>query len=304
MKEEIMKIMSMNKEGKISDDQAAELLAALKSEDKEEVKKPEIETEFQSTEETAKQSKGLFDLSELGGLISELVNVSIEGAMGEVREAIKDVKTSFKSTGASNNSMSKVEKPTGENYLYEDNQFHVSYAKGIHLDDCEMTDNQFHASRVDELKIYGGSLRDGQFQGSSVEEMELVDSNIDDVKFQGTKTSKLLIKDSGIQDLVLQGASLKSLEIVKARWTDVQLKGVSCSNTKFFDSKFEDVVMNGCSLKGTTFSGIEMTDTHWKNVKLIDCEVSNVQLEDFQISDINLTGKVINSTEEFLQLIK
>src|SRR5690606_12317615 len=144
MRAEILKILDLNKQGKITDDQAAELLAALRSEpegieeegnveedevDTDEADVDEEEWESEDTEETV--AKG-----EKDSPVGEFTNLAFDGLekfLKKVETTVDklDLRLSHRDKEDNNTTLSKVGSITGQGYDFSNNNIQVSSVNNL-----------------------------------------------------------------------------------------------------------------------------------------------------------------------------
>jgi uncharacterized protein YjbI with pentapeptide repeats len=287
MKEEILKILEMSKNGIITDSEAAELLATLKGNDQ------KIHTDIKAKNESFSGDK--FEKNIKSG-ITDFVNSVLGKAFNEVDKSISQERHNKQN-------LSRVDNPKGEDYTFDDNSFQVSSAKGIELKSSRLTDNSFNASNVDGLSLSDSIIEDTSFNGSSLDEVILIGAKIIDTSFNGAKVSKFLMNNSTIKDVSFHGVNIKGLDLLnQSKFEDCVFQGATLIQTQFDLCVIEDAKLSGTSFKETTFDNCSFKDIQLNDLKIWGCKLKNVHLSDINLSNVVIENKEFNSTEEFFNV--
>ncbi|MBT3586706.1 MAG: pentapeptide repeat-containing protein [Halobacteriovoraceae bacterium] len=301
MKEEILKIMDMNKKGLLNDEQAAELLSQLQVVNEETT--IDIEEEVVIEKDGSANGPSGFDFNlDLSGL-GKFVNNVVNKAMEEVDKGLSEIKISEEGENSVN--LSKYAAPKGEDFRFEDNNFQISNIKDIELNSSELADCSFQAANINGLKVTGGHLLNCEFHGSSIERFAVNNTELDDVEFHGSKASKLNIIDSNICDTEFHGSSLKELAIKKnSQFRDIEFHGCSITHTNWGNIKLDDVKLQGLTIKDCNWENVDFSDCQLNNLKLVDCHLKNISLSNLSLQDRNLEGQLIDGNEAFLKALE
>jgi uncharacterized protein YjbI with pentapeptide repeats len=336
---EVQKVLKMNKEGTITDEQAAELIDEL----------------TRRGSGPAQSGEGIADV------ISSLIGKTVDGAvsLSVVAGHSTSHVTGFAPNDLQNNEfhMSKVEGPKGEGYVFRGNQVRMSHVKPMRLERAELTDNRIDASKVEELVVIDGKLSGSLFQASAVDGFKVenarvagakllssklsgfeiaAESSVEDVKLNASAIKRLSILDrSEWASTSISGAKIKDLRIVGSKLSGVDAQAVQISGTNWIECTLAGVFLRGtqldkttftrCKLKEVVFSGGEasswknwskngLTGVEFENVELdqvlfADCHwkrvvVKNVKLKDVRIEGVRLADVTIDGNEAFLEAIK
>jgi uncharacterized protein YjbI with pentapeptide repeats len=340
MKEQIQQVLRMNKEGKLTDEQTAELLAELAKPD-------------------GKRAAGRD--WERGGILEPIVSKVNEtlktaldsafawegGARGYQGEAWTGP------SGRNSIHMSRFDYPEGKDILFTGNSIRMSSMKGLRMEraemdgctidmskaddvrlkDAKMKDCEIRASsaddwhvegsqlegvsvqgsRVSELQCVGGSeLRKARIQGASLKEMRLSDgSQAQDLLINGSSVSVFRLIRSELRDAEIQNSSLADFALERCQARNLMLRSLSAKQASFLDCALTDVVFSSDAkwgwkkngLKDVRFEGCVLGKVLFADCRLSDCVIKNVTLEDRRFRGLDLAGLRIDGTEAFLRAI-
>jgi uncharacterized protein YjbI with pentapeptide repeats len=274
-------------------------------------KKKEIEIELK-TEEKDKENyneKTDFKKEEQNKFYDDNTKIDLSNLGSFVSKAMKEVEKGFSEThlddkvGKNNVTLSRLDKPVGEKFSFDNNSIQVSNINDLRLENSKMNDNSIQAGHMNSIHLKNSLFNDCEIQGSALDQFNVTDSKLTDVSFQGTKSSRSTFNDSILSDVEFQGANFKNFNINKqTKICNSKFMGLNINLCLFSATLFADTELQGCSFKDSTMSSCEFHDCHFVDVKISECEISNVILNDRNLKNIYLNGKVITSTEEFLKL--
>lgn len=340
MKEQIQQVLRMNKEGKLTDEQTAELLAELA--------KPEEE-------------RGAGRDWDRGGILEPLVSkvnqtlrYALDSAFGR-EEGARGYQGETWTGPAGRNSihMSRFDSPEGQEIVFTDNAIRMSSVKDLRMERSGMTGNAIDMSKADGLRLKDAKLKDCEIRASSVEDWHIERSLLDSVSVQGSRVAELqcldgselrkarilgaslkeirLAGESRIHDLLINGSSISalrlngsevrdseiqnsslsdlSLELCRAR--NLMLRSLSAKQAWFLDCALTDVVFSADAkwgwkkngLKDVRFEGCVFGKVLFTDCRLADCVIKNVTLEDRRFRGLDLAGLRIDGTEAFLKAV-
>jgi uncharacterized protein YjbI with pentapeptide repeats len=340
MKEQIQQVLKMNKEGKLTDEQAAELLAELAKPD-------------------AKRGAGRD--WERGGILEPLVskvNETLrsaldsafawdEGARGYQGEAWTGP------SGRNSIHMSRFDYPEGKDIVFAGNVIRMSSVKDLRMERSGMEGNTIDMSKADDLRLKDARLKDCEIRASSLDDWHLDGAVLEAISVQGSRVADLqgsggsearkariqgaslkdlrIAEGTRVRDLLVNGSSLSGLrlarteleasEILNSALADFSLAGcrarnlmirsLSAKHAAFADCALTDVVFAAEAkwawkkhgLKDVRFEGCTFGKVLFADCRLADCEIRNVALEDRRFRNLDLAGLRIDGTEAFLKAV-
>jgi uncharacterized protein YjbI with pentapeptide repeats len=341
MKDEIQQVLKMNKEGTITDDQAAELLAEL-------AKKNAVE-----------EGTGTRDWNRSGivepilSKVNTTVKYALDTAFGWNQPGSHGYQGEAYGGQASKNAvhMSHFDFPDGRDQVFTGNAIRMSSVKGMRLLRAEMTDNtidmskaddisvtdgkvvgcEFRASSVCDWKVEGATVRAASIQGSKVNDFRCSSgSALRNLRIQGaslkdfsiadnSKLADILINGTGLSDVKLVGTSITASEIQMTRISDFSLRDCVIKDMMMRILSLRNCVFTGCAFQDVVFSGSEgwawkkqglkdvrIENCRFEKVLFSDCRMTNVvlknlTLKDRQFRNLDLSGKTLDGDAEFLK---
>lgn len=231
MKQEIRKIMQMNKEGKISDDQMIELIDALKSDDTNLDNKIEEEIEIDMDFSSSKKDM------DIGSLITGVIN-----GLG------------INTNGTNSQTMSKVDIEIDDNIAGND----INLSKVTNIlthDESVFLDNSINASNISKFELQNNSKAiNNSVNATNIKSIKLDNSTLKDIQFNATKIKGLCLESSGFNDVQFNASKVDNCSFENCKLSDVQFNKVKLSNTRFKNldlsqfevnlEKIEDVEIN------------------------------------------------------------
>lgn len=337
MKQDLEKILDMNKAGRITNEQAAELIAALTG-GKPGARDPRahrrhhghfMEPLFNLIERTATTfADGVGSTSEVGGVFA-----------GDLRE--NDIR------------MSRLESPEGAGYQFRNNTVRMSAVTRLQFTNAEVTDNAFDASRVDGLavtdgaftgcEVHMGSLEDvrverGQlarvlFASAKCEDLAVVgESSLENARLHAghikhcrfadgshgraidvtsAQLNKLTLAASELERVDVQSSQLSEISFEGTRWYDVIVRGVRMRRSAFVRTKFDDVLFSAgeqWAWKPKLFEDARFEDCSFTRALFSECRFKNVVLRNVHLADqkvqgVTLENMTFDGTAQFLKAI-
>jgi uncharacterized protein YjbI with pentapeptide repeats len=340
MKEQIQQVLRMNKEGKLTDEQTAELLAELAKPD-------------------GKRGGGRD--WERGGILEPLVSKVNETLRTALDSAFAweggargyQGETWTGPSGRNSIHMSRFDYPDGKDILFTDNAIRMSSVKDLRMERSEMAGNTIDMSKADDVRLRDAKLKDCEIRASSVDDWHVEDSLLEAVSVQGSRVADLqcmggselrkariqgasvkemrLADGSKAQDLLINGSSLSVFRLIGSELRDAEiqnssladfalercqarnlmLRSLSAKQAFFLDCALTDVVFstdakwgwkkNG--LKDVRFEGCAFGKVLFADCRLADCVIKNVTLDDRRFRGLDLAGLRIDGTEAFLKAV-
>jgi len=238
MKEEIKKIIEMNRQGKISDEQLVELIENLKDE-----KGPEKTAEIQnSMEQIVEGVEGV-----IKGITSKMKGFyfasSQHGAKGMDEESCEEERNSFV--------MSKVDVIFSPRI--SGNSFNLSKVKDIRVDDSSLfAQNSINAAQVEGIYLKEKSqLLESSINAANVAGIELTETTITDLNINASNTKNIEAKKSSLKDIQINASNLNNcvfencywegIHFNKVKWSGVRMKNVEIKDHEFSSWALDNV---------------------------------------------------------------
>lgn len=272
MKQEIQDIIEMTKAGKISSEQAAELIEALSEPQAAKSEKP------QSND----QDHDLSSLSDIGSFLRGTISSALNGAFE-------------KSKSGSASHLSRIDAPQGHDFTFDDNSINVSSITELKLENSHFDDNAINGSKLHQVSLTDSSLSDCSINGSSIDKITLTSSHFSDLGIHGSKCAGFSVTEqSRLSAVGIQGCSLKDVAIAdKSTVEDCRLNGVSAHQLTLSRCKLSDVGAQGVAFKNSTLSGCTFANVKLKGLRIADCKFSQASF-----SDISFTGRTAAASIE------
>ncbi len=234
MKQEIRKIMQMNKEGKISDDQMIELIDALKSDDTDSSKRIEEEIEIDMDFSSSKKDM------DIGSLISGIIN-----GLG------------INTDGTNSQTMSKVDIEIDDNIAGND----INLSKVTNIlthDESVFLDNSINASNISKFEIQNHSKAiNNSINATNVKSIKLDNSTLEDTQFNATKIKGLCLESSAFNDVQFNASKVDNCSFENCRLNGVQFNKVKLSNTRFINLDLSQLEVNLEKIEGAEINSTE-----------------------------------------------
>ncbi|MEO6094936.1 MAG: pentapeptide repeat-containing protein [Fibrobacteria bacterium] len=291
MKTEIQQVLKMNKEGAITDEQAAELLAELARNEAVEGK-PAEDRETGKFPRDARNLDHIDIMDSIFSRVNDTVKVAMDGAFswdrqngaggsggtGAFRGAAGYRGEAYGSDTSRNHiHMSKFDVPHGKDHVFTGNSVRMSSLKDMRLDRAEMIDNS-----IDMSKVHNLSVRDGKVIGCGVRASAVEDWSVDGATVRAVEISGSKITDfhcgsgSVVRGARVQGASLKDFRIVE--------------NSKAADLVVNATALSDVSVSRTSLSQSEIHASHIAGLSLQDCDARNLMLRMLSLKHSAFSG--------------
>jgi uncharacterized protein YjbI with pentapeptide repeats len=320
MKAEILKILQLQEEGKLTQEQAAELLAILADQAREKATEtappgspsdsPNMPSPGQGGAPGPRggskdKSFAASSAAAIHGLVDTAIGVgatigraaSVFG--GEVANMV------HRDQGGNSVTLSKVDAPAGENYSFRGNTINVSKISHIVLHEAQVNGNTFNASKVAHLDITRGRFSQCNVSGSSV-------SN---VSITGPETAALAPAapsiaggeaPAGVPPVLALTAGLRSVTFNASKFSRVHVEGASVLETSTLqaaavkdwslkasalrDSKINDAHVAGLALEQAEVRGLVIERCHIQGLKALGATLDNVTLSGIRAVDVKFAG--------------
>lgn len=305
MRDEIRKILEMNRSGKVNDAQAAELLEAL-------LEKPA----FSETSETEEMHAEY-------GSDDDIENVTKNSAVFSKVDPVIGTEFSFTDNSINVSAFTRIK--LNKSHI-RDNSINASKLADFDFTESQFSDCSVNGSAIDGLIMNKAQLHDVALHGSKLAKLSLVDQcSFTDARLDGCSGKNLVLKNrSRVQDTRFSGAQLANWELVTSSLHDVSLQGVSLLDVQMRNSHWQDLEIRGiriqqwsmsnstvrdCKISGQdrsrscTWEGVQMTNSSFTDVVFERCHLENVtfvdvHLKDLRLRDLDLRNRTIRSSDD------
>lgn len=338
MKEHILQILRMKDEGKLTAEQAAELLAALADEGKAAEAGP-----AEPAAGKVRSEEGWREFARDMGAIGQQVTQAIGGAVRQ------------KDKSGNMATLSHVAAPEGVDFEFHDNSINVSQIVALRLNRGRVVNNLINASRVSDLTVSDGAMGNCKINGSSLDEVAIEGGTLGDSSFHGSKCVRLRLEAGcqwigtecsamNIKDVALRsagggakvlrntfrGASVAGIEVGNgstledgtfagismsdsrfdaAVWKDVAVRAMKITGMTVLRSSFVDVRLEGKISRQSTIENTRFEDCKWKDCRLVgcsftDCVIVGVEVEGIRAEGVELSGVTIKGADELKKALR
>jgi hypothetical protein len=290
MKAEIQQILKMNKDGVITDEQAAELLAELTRKEAEQASGPSgAESpgrDFRFGEMSGKG--GSWDGSFVEPLLSKMnttVKYALDAAFGWDKHGAGNTggadgyrgeayETGFGGFGESGGRagglsgdnrihMSRFDMPMGKEHTFTGNTVRMSSVKDLRLDRAEMIDNTIDMSKASDFTVRDGKVIGCEIRASAAEDWNVEGATVRALSINGSKVSDFRCAGgSVVRGVRVHAASIKDFRVVE--------------NSKVAELLINATAISDLSVARSGISGSEIQSSHIAGLALEDCEAKDL----------------------------
>jgi uncharacterized protein YjbI with pentapeptide repeats len=310
MKAEIQQILKMNKDGVLTDEQAADLLAELT--------RKEAEQASGGTGGRGDQPGRASLFGEMGGgwdgsfvePILSKVNTTVKhaldaafgwdkpgagggGTTGGYRGEAYDGGYGGPDTGgfggaggyggagglSGNNQihMSRFDLPTGKEHTFTGNTVRMSSVKDMRLERAEMIDNTIDMSKASDFSVKDGKVIGCEIRASSTEDWNVEGGTVRALSINGSKVSDFRCSGgSVVRGVRMHGASVKDFRVVE--------------NSKVAELLINATAMSDVNVARSGISGSEIQSSHIAGLALEDCEAKDLMLRLTSVKRVTFKG--------------
>jgi uncharacterized protein YjbI with pentapeptide repeats len=300
MKTEILQILRMQQEGKITQDQAAELLAVLADQAREKTGTaepsqvpPAGKGGAPGPREARERSFAASSTAAIHGLVDTAIGVgatigraaSVFG--GEVVEMV------HRDEGGNSVTLSKVDAPAGENFSFSGNTINVSKVALLTLRHAEVCGNTVNASKVAHLNITAGRFSQSSISGSSVTGITINGPDAPDAAGIAAGIRGLTLNASKFSRVHLDGKSALEVSTIQAG----AVKDWQFTNATLRDSKVNDASVSGLALTDSALRGLTIERSHVQQLHVRGATLQDVRLSGLKVHDVKITGGTWNDVK-------
>ncbi|HUO06839.1 MAG TPA: pentapeptide repeat-containing protein [Phycisphaerae bacterium] len=300
MKAEILKILEMQAEGKLTREQAAELLAVLADGARE-------KNEQDARTGSAPSAGGCSGAGSTGGgafrdFVDKVTEMGTKVGHSASIWGGEIMNTVHRDEGGNSVTLSKLDAPPlGENGVFRGNVLSLSKVARLTLNRSELANNIVTASKFSRVELTESKFTQCDISGSSLTELTLVNSVIRAVVFAGVKCARLRLEgNSALDGCTVQATSMKGLTGTEG----TTLRGVTIAGCMLADVTMRQTTLEQVRLSDCKADGLMLEECAWRNCQLIACKmrgtkIRGVTLEGRVLRNLDLSGKTIEGDEAF-----
>ncbi len=298
MKTHILKILQMQQEGKLTQDQAAELLAVLadQARDKDGASAqhaPQGEAPGPRGEASkGTGGKGAFNASAaFHGLVDTAIGVGTTVGRAASVWGTEFLHMVHRDEGGNSVTLSKVDSPHGDGFSFRDNTINVSRVAALNFSQAQVAGNTINASRVAHLAVMRGRFVQSTISGSSLSHLT-IDGPAEALAAAGeevvpTGIRATTINASKFARVRLAGSSTLETSTIQAT---AAKDWVFSEKSSLKDSRINDSHVAGLSLERSTLASLAIERCHVQSFVCRDLALESVSFSGLRISDLTLVG--------------
>ncbi|HUJ75203.1 MAG TPA: hypothetical protein VL359_10110 [bacterium] len=283
LKEEIQRVLQMNKAGTLTDDQASELLAELmRSERGEGAGEPRSEGAPWTQWGAFREGSAAGSQEDFGESLGAFLSSTIRG-LPRWAQAFGG---SFADAGGHNTfTMSKVESPRGSGYTLAHNSINGSWVGDWELERAQVVHNGIHASKLKGLRVTEGEFSHVKLFGSSLDRVSVSHSKLTHLRLQGSKLGPVsLTEDSTLGHLSLTGCAVKGVRLCDhSQWEQGSLNGAHVADLELKASMLdtwrgEGMACSDVLLERSRIRNLALRYVRWNQVRIVQSELDDVEM--------------------------
>lgn len=299
MSEELRRILAMVKDGRLSEEQASEMIEALNLTEGESSGDGHYRDEIRHKRHDRRRKRGRHSgrgdsdyIEDLGINIGSEVASIIDKSLRGLNSVLGGSSHRFGPTNWLNESnvnvMSRLHEPEGEGYTCRDNNFTVSKLDVLHLMNSRLCDNELHASAIKDISIENGEFNGNEMRGSSIKDLNISSGAVSNCQLNGAQLAEVTIDNGKIDDCALNGAQLRDINIDASNLTESNFNGVKVNDLKITDgSTVNELKMNGVKCRDLTIasSRVDALRFNGMNIESCHCQESAISHVQFRNKD-------------------
>lgn len=253
MNDEIQKVLSITKAGKVTEAQAAQLIAAL-------VSSPAPAPA--PARSPPRKTQRFWDRW----------GVSTSATQGVFASDLRE----------NDLSMSSVDIVHGEQQVFRDNTLSMSSIGGLALVNARVTGNTLGMTSFEKVALDASDLEESRFQSTSVDDWAVERSTLRALEVHASSWHKFAASDvSELSELRIRASQLKGLGLRAARWRSSEVVASQVAHLVLERSTWEEVEIDGCQINGWKMLGSTCTrallrKARFKNVTWDACAFDDV----------------------------
>lgn len=314
MKAEILQILQMQQEGRLTQEQAAELLAMLadQAREKTSVSTPQEEGAPGPQREQARERKSAFP-SNAAATLQSIVDsaVGIGASIGRSASvlATEIAQTVHREQAGNTITLSKVDSPTGDRYSFRANSLNVSKLTGVSLNDAEFANNSINASRITAVSITRGKFSQNDVAGSSLNGLTLEGApGAPTTPETAPDTAALATAPAPGPHAALRGATFNASKIARVRLlggstldactflTTVVKDLELAENSTFRDSRVIDSMIHTSRLERSSLANLAIERSQLQSLIVRDSILDRVALHATRLDEVTINHSTLTNT--------
>jgi uncharacterized protein YjbI with pentapeptide repeats len=314
MKAAILKILQLQEEGKLTKEQAAELLTVLADQARE---RDGAATGAQSA--PSEGAPGPRGDSGCWGAIPKSSSFNATAALHDMVDAAVGVGATVgraatvlggelanmvhRQEAGNAVTLSKVEAPAGEAFTFRGNTFNVSKVSHLDFNQAQFTGNVVNASKMAHLSITNGRFVQCTLAGSSVSHVTIEGLATEalaaggDAPAEGAAAAGEGVPATGMQAVTFNGSKFARVTLAAGsvlEATAFQAAAVKewtlADGSSIRDSKFNDSNLGGLSMERAHFQAVTVERSHVQTLTARDVTLENTLISGARGFDVTLAG--------------
>ena len=304
MKEQILQILQMERDGKLTQEQAAELLAMLADQARE---RPSVSMPPEqgapgpqgagggsgSGREERKSGFPANAAVTIQSLVDSAVGLGTTVGRAATVLATEIAQTVHREQAGNTITLSKVEEPRGDRYVFKANSMNVSKVSAITLNDAEFSSNSINASRIAHVEVTRGRFSQNDIAGSSLHQIQIEGVAATDGAPADPGSLTLATASNGLPLGLLRGATFNASKVARVKI----LAGSALDACMVMTSVVKDLELTGRSvLRDSKVIDSVMHDTKVGESTLANLAIERTQMQGLVVKESTLEKVGLHST--------
>jgi len=287
MHEEIARILELAKNGTLTSEQAADMIAVLQTGHVE--PPPASEPPFEARHRGRRRHRHRYARHVGDEHLGEEIQRAVGAGARTLRWALKSGlgwSAAWSGASTSNDSvLSRVQAPAGTDYVCENNHFAVAHLRDLTLVRSTFSNNDVDAAHLDDIELTDSQFTHQRIRGSSVANLLIEHGTIHDNELNGGRLTRVGIDHGRLEGCLMNGTQLKDLGISSSVMAGCRLNGVTLKTVVVnSDSHVKGLSLNGVLGRNWLLEGAVMCDTSFSGMRVDGLALRNSGLDNVEIS--------------------
>jgi uncharacterized protein YjbI with pentapeptide repeats len=306
MKSHILKILQMQQDGKLTQDQAAELLAVLadQARDKDDAfgqHAPQGEAPGPRGEPAGRKpagNTGFNPSAAFHGLIDTAVGVGTTVGRAASVWGTEFLQMVHRDEGGNSVTLSRVDSPHGDAFSFRDNTINVSRVAALDLSQAQVSGNTINASKIARVKVTRGRFVQSTISGSALTHVA-IEGPAEALAAAGDE-----VAPTGIRVLTLNASKVTRLRLADSSTLETSTIQATAAKDWLFsggstlkDSRINDSHVAGLSLERSTLASLAIERSHVQSLVCRDSTLESVSFSGLRVSDLALAGSTLSGVK-------
>jgi uncharacterized protein YjbI with pentapeptide repeats len=289
MKAEILQILQMQQAGKLTQDQAADLLAMLADQARE---KSSVSAPQEEGAPGPQRERGTSFPSNAAATLQSIVDsaVGLGASIGRSASvlATEIAQTVHREQAGNAITLSKVEAPAGDRYSFRSNSFNVSKITGVTLNDSEFSNNSVNASRLTAMTLTHGKFSQNDIAGSSLTTLTLEGAPAQSSTPPQLEPDSMALAQVATPGAMatLRGATFNASKVARVRI----LSGSTLDACTFLTTVVKDLEL----AEGASFRDSKVIDSMIHASRAVRSTLANMAIERSQVQALTVKDSTLD----------